>query len=69
MTWSMCTGSASSWKLRRALRSRGLTLKYAKNAIETEFPALNDETLPPQGGELVAAMWREAGAIKIATSE
>lgn len=46
---------------------QGLALKYAKNAIETEFPALNDETLPPQGGELVAAMWREAGAIKIAT--
>lgn len=46
---------------------RGLTLQYAKNAIETEFPALNDDTLPPQGGELVAAMWREAGAIKAST--
>lgn len=46
---------------------RGLTLRYAKNAIDTEFPALNDDTLPPQGGELVAAIWREAGAIKAST--
>lgn len=47
---------------------RSLALQYAKNAIEKEFPALNDETLPPQGGELVAALWKEAGQVKASTT-
>jgi hypothetical protein len=47
---------------------RGLSLQYAKNAIETEFPALNKETLPPQGGQLVEALWKEAGQVKVTTA-
>lgn len=46
---------------------KGLTLQYAKNAIETEFPALDNEMLPPQGGVLVAEMWKDAGEIKAST--
>ncbi len=48
---------------RRQIQS--LALQYAKNAIETEFPALNDMILPPQGGQLIAQMWKEAGTIKV----
>jgi hypothetical protein len=47
---------------------RTLSLQYAKNAIEIEFPALNNETLPPQGGQLVAALWKEAGQVKVTTA-
>lgn len=46
---------------------RGLVLQYARNAIEVEFPALDKTILPPEGGQLVAAMWKQAGAIKAVT--
>jgi hypothetical protein len=40
---------------------QALAKQYAQNAVQKEFPALNDETLPPQGGELIAQMWDLAG--------
>jgi hypothetical protein len=46
---------------------RSLTLQYATNAIQIEFPGLSDETLPPQGGQLVAQMWKDAGGVKAST--
>ena len=41
-----------------------LTRRYAKHAVEVEFPALNNETLPPEGGRMVSDMWKAAGAVQ-----
>lgn len=44
-----------------------LASDYAEVAVNTEFPALASEQLPPQGGSLVTQMWEAAGQVRPAT--
>jgi hypothetical protein len=41
-----------------------LARRYAHNAIDTEFPAMTNHDLPPQGGQMVNQMWKVAGGIQ-----
>ena len=43
---------------------RDLAEQYAHNAIHNEFPALQGQALPPEGGSLVAQMWTVSGQFK-----
>lgn len=45
---------------------QSLSRQYAQNGISSEFPALQSEALPPEGGELIGRMWQAAGAAKLA---
>lgn len=46
-----------------------LTRRYAKHAVDVEFPALNNETLPPEGGRMVNDMWKTANAVQPHSNE
>jgi len=41
-----------------------LARNYAKHAVDTEFPAMTNETLPPEGGQMVNRMWKIASGIQ-----
>jgi len=41
-----------------------LTRRYAQHAVQTEFPAMQNQTLPPEGGRMVNQMWKVAGAVQ-----
>lgn len=44
-----------------------LARSYARQTIDKEFPALGDESLPPEGGVLIAGIWNAAGKVKAVT--
>jgi hypothetical protein len=48
---------------------RDLARRYAQNAVQTEFPSMMSENLPPQGGQMIAQMWIAAGDVRASTSE
>ena len=41
-----------------------LTRNYAQHAIATEFPALTNRNLPPDGGRMVSQMWKLVGELQ-----
>jgi hypothetical protein len=47
-----------------AQQIRNLASQYAQYAIDKEFPSLGDAIVPPQGGTLIAEIWKAAGSIK-----
>lgn len=46
-----------------------LARRYAQNAIQTEFPSMSNEQLPPQGSQMITQMWKAASSIRANTSE
>jgi len=46
-----------------------LARRYAKQAIETEFPAMTSHSLPPEGGRMVNQMWKVADNIQPHSSD
>ena len=40
---------------------QGLCIRYADNAVNREWPALENDNMPPEGGELINQFWRLAG--------
>ena len=46
-----------------------LARRYAQNAIQSEFPSMSNEHLPPEGGQMITQMWQAAGEIKSQTTE
>lgn len=51
-----------------AVQLQGLARRYAVQMIRQEFPSLENETLPPLGGELVSEMWTVSGKINAGNS-
>ena len=50
-----------------ALQIQDLARSYAHMAIDKEFPALSEESLPPEGAVLVADLWSTSGKVKAST--
>jgi hypothetical protein len=48
---------------------QNLARSYAQNAVQTEFPAMENDQVPPQGSQMVALMWKSVGSVRSATSE
>ena len=46
-----------------------LARRYAQNAIQSEFPSMSNDHLPPEGGQLITQIWKAAGEIKSRTTE
>lgn len=46
-----------------------LARRYAQNTVETEFPAMQNVVVPPEGGAMVAEMWTAAGAVRLPPSD
>src|SRR5579863_5934189 len=44
-----------------ARRIEELCVQYADNALHHEWPALENSSMPPEGGELVNQLWQLAG--------
>src|SRR5271169_6235202 len=38
-----------------------LCVRYADNAVDREWPAMNKEQMPPEGGEMINQFWKLAG--------
>lgn len=41
-----------------------LARRYARNAVQNEFPAMADGKMSREGGQLIDAIWNEAGLLK-----
>jgi hypothetical protein len=48
-------------------RLQSLMRDYVAYGIHTEFPALTNDTVPPEGGELVARMWNAVQNVKLSS--
>ena len=48
---------------------RDLARQYAQNAIQSEFPAMSNDQIPPQGGQMISQMWIAAGNVRAGTAE
>ncbi len=46
-----------------------LARSYAQNAIQAEFPSMENNQIPPQGGHMIAQMWKAAASVRATTSE
>jgi Protein of unknown function (DUF4239) len=46
---------------------QGLMLEYVQYGIQTEFPALSNDTVPARGGELVSQMWNVVRGVKLSS--
>jgi hypothetical protein len=46
-----------------------LARQYAQNAIQSEFPSMANDQVPPQGGQMISRMWTTAGDVRANTSE
>lgn len=42
---------------------------YAQNAIQSEFPSMANDQVPPRGGQMIAQMWRAAGEVQAKSAE
>ncbi len=43
---------------------RDLARQYARHAVDTEFPAMTNRDLPPEGGRMVNQMWNLSAAVQ-----
>ena len=46
-----------------------LTRRYAQHTVAVEFPAMTNEALPPEGGQLINQMWKAAHAVQPHSSD
>ncbi len=53
---------ASQLKDANAKAIQELCVRYAENALQREWPAMEKEQLPPEGGEIINQLWALAGA-------
>jgi hypothetical protein len=55
---------ASQVKDPNAKAIQGLCVRYANNALEREWPAMDKRQMPPEGGEIINQFWTLAGEIQ-----
>lgn len=46
-----------------------LARRYAQHAVATEFPAMTNRELPPEGGQMVNRMWKLASEVQPANTD
>jgi hypothetical protein len=52
---------ASQMKDPNAKPIQELCVRYADNALQREWPAMEEEQIPPEGGQIVNQLWKLAG--------